>query len=558
MRAPARLAQQHRPADGEADDGRDQGGDRLDAQSGGILLPDSSRIRHGRVLQPRGASATLAGLALTEHRSGGANGPHARKQASAAVALGGGGAAIAAGAALLSDHPRWAVVAAARAEIEAPRAPSCARLTTGGADARTPRAAARCHAARRWPRGSSAAASVAAPGDQRHRRGAAHQPRARAAGGAGAGARAGDRARATPTSSTIRSGAGAARATRTSRTLLAELTGAEAAAVVNNNAAAVLVALAALAGGREVIVSRGELVEIGGGFRIPDVMRQAGARCARSAPPTRPASPTTWRRSAPTTALFLKVHRSNFALVGFTEEVGVAELAGAGRARGIPVMVDLGSGALIDYPRRPTAGVGCRRAERSRALLRQAPTCARSRATSCWAARRPASSSGGARWSTRVLAHPLMRALRPDKMTLAALEATLEIYREGRRTQEIPDAAHARRERPSAGARARIGCWRRWRRRPRLDARARPGAPPWAAARCPASSRRAGRSGWRRHRWGPTRWPPRCAAGDAAGGRAHRRRQRCSSTYAPSTKTRSKTTATARTAQRRRPAGEPT
>jgi L-seryl-tRNA(Ser) seleniumtransferase len=214
--------------------------------------------------------------------------------------------------------------------------------------------------------------------------------------------------------------------------LLTELTGAQAALAVNNNAAAVLIALSALAQGRDVIISRGELVEIGGGFRIPDVMRQSGARLVEVGTTNRTRISDYERALTGETALLLKVHKSNFAQIGFTEEVTRGELAALGRARGVPVFEDLGSGAFTAL-----AGEG----------LDQEPTVM----TSVSAGIDLVSFSGdkllggpqagilvGRRdLIERIERHPLNRAVRVDKMTVAALEATLELYRDGR-LEEIP------------------------------------------------------------------------------------------------------------------------
>jgi L-seryl-tRNA(Ser) seleniumtransferase len=215
--------------------------------------------------------------------------------------------------------------------------------------------------------------------------------------------------------------------------LLTELTGAEAAAVVNNNAGAVLVALAALASGREAIVSRGELIEIGGGFRVPDVMRASGVRLVEVGTTNITRLADYVAAAGADTALFLKVHRSNFTLAGFTEETPVGALREAGAARGIPVMVDLGSGALVDtralgLPPEPVVGD----------VLRAGADLCTFSGDKLLGGPQAGLLVGRRELVARVLAHPLMRALRPDKLTLAALEATLEIYRDGAAVDEIP------------------------------------------------------------------------------------------------------------------------
>jgi L-seryl-tRNA(Ser) seleniumtransferase len=215
--------------------------------------------------------------------------------------------------------------------------------------------------------------------------------------------------------------------------LICELTGAEAALAVNNNAAAVLLALSSLATGREVITSRGELVEIGGSFRIPDVMAQGGA-ILREVGTTNRTHVKDYRGAiGPETALLLKVHTSNFTVVGFTKEVTAAEMVALGREHGLPVMADAGSGCLLDVlqlgEREPTVQeyvkVGVDVVTFSGDKMLGGP--------------QAGIIVGSKRWLEPMKKHPLLRAIRIDKMTLAALEGTLRLYRDEREAvRQIP------------------------------------------------------------------------------------------------------------------------
>ena len=218
---------------------------------------------------------------------------------------------------------------------------------------------------------------------------------------------------------------------------LRALTGAEDAMVVNNCAAATLLVLTALAEGREVVISRGELVEIGGGFRVPDVMRQSHATLVEVGTTNRTRRVDYERALSPATALVAKVHRSNFALVGFTEEATVEELARLCQPRGVPLFVDAGSGLLapLDVP-------GAASEPTMRSHVEAGADLVSFSGDKLLGGPQAGIVVGRAAWLSRLRAHPLARALRVDKLTVAALEATLRMYQDGR-GDEVPARALA-------------------------------------------------------------------------------------------------------------------
>lgn len=216
-------------------------------------------------------------------------------------------------------------------------------------------------------------------------------------------------------------------------TALRTLTGAEAALVVNNNAAALLLLLSALARDREVIISRGQLVEIGGGFRIPDVMTQSGARLVEVGTTNKTRLSDYDRAITPHTAAILRAHASNFKQIGFVESAPLDQLGELARRRGLLLLDDLGSGALLD-----TAAYG----------LAHEPTVAESMAAGAdviafsgdklLGGPQAGILIGKAPLIDALKRHPLARAVRADKLTLAALVATLAHYRKGDAVTEIP------------------------------------------------------------------------------------------------------------------------
>jgi L-seryl-tRNA(Ser) seleniumtransferase len=204
--------------------------------------------------------------------------------------------------------------------------------------------------------------------------------------------------------------------------LAAELCGAEAALAVNNNAAGVLLALTALAAGKEVVVSRGELVEIGGAFRVPEVVAAGGARLVEVGTTNRTRARDYIDATTPDTAAWLRVHPSNFRVVGFTEAPERAELVSAAKERGVPVFEDLGAGALVEGLGEPTVSE----------VLRAGVELLCFSGDKLLGGPQAGLVLGKEVHLAKMRRHPLYRALRLDRLVLAALEATLLEYRAGK------------------------------------------------------------------------------------------------------------------------------
>ena len=229
------------------------------------------------------------------------------------------------------------------------------------------------------------------------------------------------------------------------------VTGAESALVVNNNAAAVLLVLAALCSGREVIISRGELIEIGGGFRIPDVMASAGVELVEVGTTNRTHLADYEKAISPNTAAILKVHPSNYQMVGFTASVEARDIARLSRGRGVCFINDLGSG-LIEAP--PGAGWADLEPPVALALSDGADLVTFS-GDKLLGGPQAGIIAGRRELVEEIARHPLLRALRVDKLTLAALEATLRVHRDGR-SDELPLWRMALASSDSIESRARV------------------------------------------------------------------------------------------------------
>jgi L-seryl-tRNA(Ser) seleniumtransferase len=214
--------------------------------------------------------------------------------------------------------------------------------------------------------------------------------------------------------------------------LLCRVSGAESGLVVNNNAGAVFLALNSLAEGREVIVSRGQLVEIGGSFRIPDVMRKSGARLVEVGTTNRTHLRDYEQAISAETALLLKVHTSNFRILGFTAEVPLKDLAALGAARSLPVMEDLGSGCFVDL-----SPYGIEHEPTVQETLRAGVDVVTFSGDKLLGGPQAGIILGKRNFIERIKKNPLNRALRIDKLTLAGLESTLRVYLDENRVRNL-------------------------------------------------------------------------------------------------------------------------
>ena len=226
--------------------------------------------------------------------------------------------------------------------------------------------------------------------------------------------------------------------------LLTELTGAEAALVVNNNAGATMLALAALAAGREVVVSRGQLIEIGGSYWLPDVMTACGGVLREVGATNKTRLDDYARAIGSQTAALLLVHTSNFVVVGFTEDVSLGDLVKLARPHQLPVIHDIGSGALVDF-----AQFGCTGEPVASASIKQGADLVLFSGDKLLGGPQCGVIVGRRSLVETIAKHPMTRALRVDKLTLAALRATLRLYRD------------------PAAAGARFRCCSCWTRRPK-------------------------------------------------------------------------------------------